>query len=109
MRPPLPSGERVGVRGFRPLGPSPLTPPFPRWGEGVASGEAATRDRGRRTAAIPVADRARSALDPANLLLIACVAVGAWLVLVPVAALLATAFTEDTGLGLGAFTLDNFV
>src|SRR5579864_6780047 len=44
-----------------------------------------------------------------NLLLILCVAVGAWLVLVPVAALLATAFTEDTGFGFGAFTLDNFV
>ncbi len=44
-----------------------------------------------------------------NLLLIGCVVVGAWLVLVPVAALLVTAFTEDTGLGFGAFTLDNFV
>ena len=43
-----------------------------------------------------------------NILLILCVAVGAWLVLVPVAALLATAFTEDTGLGFGAFTLENF-
>ena len=44
-----------------------------------------------------------------NPLLILCVAVGAWLVLVPVAALLLTAFTEDTGLGFGAFTLDNFI
>ncbi len=44
-----------------------------------------------------------------NFLLILCVAVGVWLVLVPVAALLFTAFTEDTGLGFGAFTLDNFV
>lgn len=44
-----------------------------------------------------------------NLLLIGCVVVGAWLVLVPVAALLVTAFTEDTGLGFGAFTFDNFV
>ena len=44
-----------------------------------------------------------------NLLLIGCVVVGAWLVLVPVAALLVTAFTEDTGLGFGAFTIDNFV
>ncbi len=42
-------------------------------------------------------------------MLIGCVVVGAWLVLVPVAALLVTAFTEDTGLGFGAFTLDNFV
>jgi iron(III) transport system permease protein len=44
-----------------------------------------------------------------NYLLIVCVAIGAWLVLVPVAALLLTAFTEDTGLGFGAFTFDNFV
>ena len=43
-----------------------------------------------------------------NILLIVCVAIGVWLVLVPVAALLLTAFTEDTGLGFGAFTLDNF-
>jgi iron(III) transport system permease protein len=45
----------------------------------------------------------------ANFLLIVCAAIGAWLVLVPVAALLLTAFTEDTGLGFGAWTLDNFV
>jgi iron(III) transport system permease protein len=44
-----------------------------------------------------------------NFALIACVAIGIWLVLVPVAALLLTAFTEDTGLGFGAWTLDNFV
>ena len=44
-----------------------------------------------------------------NILLIVCVAIGVWLVLVPVAALLVTAFTEDTGFGFGAFTLDNFV
>jgi iron(III) transport system permease protein len=44
-----------------------------------------------------------------NFLLIVCVAIGIWLVLVPLAALFLTAFTEDTGLGFGAFTLDNFV
>jgi iron(III) transport system permease protein len=44
-----------------------------------------------------------------NLLLIVCVVIGAWLVLVPVAALFLTAFTEDTGMGFGAATLDNFV
>ena len=44
-----------------------------------------------------------------NFLLIVCVAIGLWLVLVPLAGLLLTAFTEDTGLGFGAFTLDNFV
>jgi iron(III) transport system permease protein len=44
-----------------------------------------------------------------NPALIACVLVAAWLVLVPLAALFLTAFTEDTGLGFGAWTLDNFV
>jgi len=44
-----------------------------------------------------------------SLLLIVCVVIGLWLVLVPIAGLLFTAFTEDTGLGPGAFTLDNFV
>jgi iron(III) transport system permease protein len=44
-----------------------------------------------------------------NFLLIVCVAIGLWLVLVPLTGLLLTAFTEDTGLGFGAFTLDNFV
>jgi iron(III) transport system permease protein len=44
-----------------------------------------------------------------NFLLIVCVVIAGWLVLVPVVALLVTAFTEDTGMGFGAFTLDNFV
>jgi iron(III) transport system permease protein len=44
-----------------------------------------------------------------NVLLIVSVAIGLWLVLVPVAGLLLTAFTEDTGFGPGAFTFDNFV
>lgn len=44
-----------------------------------------------------------------NLALIACVVVAAWLVIVPLSALLYTAFTEDTGFGPGAFSLDNFV
>ncbi len=44
-----------------------------------------------------------------NILLIVCVAIAGWLVLVPVVALLVTAFTEDTGMGFGAFTFDNFV
>ncbi len=43
-----------------------------------------------------------------NLALVVCVVVAAWLVLVPLAALFLTAFTEDTGLGFGAWTLDNF-
>jgi iron(III) transport system permease protein len=44
-----------------------------------------------------------------NFLLIVCVAIGLWLVFVPIAGLLFTAFTEDTGFGPGAFTFDNFV
>jgi iron(III) transport system permease protein len=42
-------------------------------------------------------------------LLIVCVVIAGWLVLMPVAALLVTAFTEDTGMGFGAFTFDNFI
>jgi iron(III) transport system permease protein len=55
------------------------------------------------------ASEAASRWRQPNYLLIGCVVIGAWLVLVPVAGLLLTAFTEDTGLGFGAFTLDNFV
>src|SRR6476620_8012173 len=32
---PLPAGERGGVRGLRSRDWLPLTPPSPRWGEGV--------------------------------------------------------------------------
>ncbi len=60
-------------------------------------------------AELALASEPASRATSPNLLLIFSVAVAAWLVLVPVAALLATAFTEDTGLGFGAFTLDNFV
>jgi iron(III) transport system permease protein len=44
-----------------------------------------------------------------NIALVACVVVVAWLVLVPLSALLYNAFTEDTGFGPGDFSLDNFV
>jgi len=56
----------------------------------------------------PASESARRRRRP-NLLLIASVAIGAWLVLVPLAALFLTAFTEDTGMGFGAWTFDNFV
>jgi iron(III) transport system permease protein len=56
----------------------------------------------------PAAESAPRWRQP-NFILIGCVVIAAWLVLVPVAALLLTAFTEDTGLGFGAWTLDNFV
>jgi iron(III) transport system permease protein len=46
---------------------------------------------------------------PRTLALIASVAVAGWLVFVPLAALIFNAFTEDTGFGPGAFSLDNFV
>jgi iron(III) transport system permease protein len=58
---------------------------------------------------IQPADECTSRWRRPNFLLIVCVAIGLWLVLVPLAGLLLTAFTEDTGLGFGAFTLDNFV
>ena len=44
-----------------------------------------------------------------NILLVACVVVAVWLVFVPLSALLYNAFTEDTGFGPGALSLDNFV
>ena len=44
-----------------------------------------------------------------NILLVACVVVAVWLVFVPLSALLYNAFTEDTGFGPGAFSLDNFI
>jgi iron(III) transport system permease protein len=48
-------------------------------------------------------------LKPWNLILVACVALALWIVLVPVSALFYNAFTEDTGFGPGAFSLENFV
>ena len=48
-------------------------------------------------------------LKPWNLVLVACVALALWFVLVPVSALFYNAFTEDTGFGPGAFSLENFV
>jgi iron(III) transport system permease protein len=48
-------------------------------------------------------------LSLANLALVACLIVVAWLVLVPLAALIYVTFTEDTAFGPGAFTLANFV
>lgn len=49
-----------------------------------------------------------AALRPADLVLVACVALVAWLVLVPLAALVYVAFTEDTAYGPGDFTWANF-
>jgi iron(III) transport system permease protein len=44
-----------------------------------------------------------------HFLLVGCVAIATWLVLIPLSALLFTAFTEDTIYGIGAPTFDNFV
>jgi iron(III) transport system permease protein len=44
-----------------------------------------------------------------NIALVACVLVAVWFVFVPLTALVYNAFTEDTGFGPGAFSLDNFV
>jgi len=48
-------------------------------------------------------------VGPSHLLLVACAAVALWLVFVPLSALVYNAFTEDTGFGPGAFSLENFV
>lgn len=47
--------------------------------------------------------------EPTTLLLVGCALIAGWLVIVPVAALLYTAFAEDTPMGPGAFTLQNFI
>ena len=57
----------------------------------------------------PFFTRLSGRLSPAAIWLIVCGVICAWFVLVPVAALFYTAFTEDTGFGPGAFTLGNFV
>jgi iron(III) transport system permease protein len=44
-----------------------------------------------------------------RVLLVGCVVVALWLVFVPLSALIYNAFTEDTGFGPGAFSLENFV
>jgi iron(III) transport system permease protein len=44
-----------------------------------------------------------------RVLLVGSVVVALWLVLVPLSALIYNAFTEDTGFGPGAFSLENFV
>lgn len=46
---------------------------------------------------------------PATLALLLCGAIIAWFVLIPVGALLYTAFAEDTPYGPGALTLENFL
>ena len=48
-------------------------------------------------------------LKPSNFLLAGCVLIALWIVAVPVSALFYNAFTEDTGFGPGAFSLQNFV
>jgi iron(III) transport system permease protein len=59
--------------------------------------------------AMPAAGLFRWHVGLPGLMLVACLVIAAWLVFVPVAALLYNAFTEDTGFGPGAFSLENFV
>jgi iron(III) transport system permease protein len=58
---------------------------------------------------LPVGGRLAGYLTLTNLVLLACVLVALWIVAVPVSALFYNAFTEDTGFGPGAFSLENFV
>jgi iron(III) transport system permease protein len=58
---------------------------------------------------LPAGSRLASYLTLSNLFLLACVLVALWIVAVPVSALFYNAFTEDTGFGPGAFSLENFV
>jgi len=58
---------------------------------------------------LAAAGRLAGLLTLPNVALVACVAIAVWFVFVPLCALLYNAFTEDTGFGPGAFSLDNFV
>src|SRR5262249_30658284 len=57
----------------------------------------------------PATGRLSALASLPRLMLVACAGIALWLVLVPLSALLYNAFTEDTGFGPGAFSLDNFV
>src|ERR1700722_16772031 len=58
---------------------------------------------------MPAGSRLAGYFRPWNLVLAGCVLVALWIVAVPVSALFYNAFTEDTGFGPGAFSLENFV
>jgi iron(III) transport system permease protein len=58
---------------------------------------------------VSVIGRLGERVTRAAVTLVACVVVVAWLVLVPLSALLYNAFTEDTGFGPGGVSLENFV
>jgi iron(III) transport system permease protein len=58
---------------------------------------------------VAAAGRVARVVTLPNILLVLCVVVAVWFVFVPLSALIYNAFTEDTGFGPGAFSLDNFV
>jgi iron(III) transport system permease protein len=66
-------------------------------------------DHLNRRFGLPAGGRLAGYLKLSNFVLAACVLVALWIVAVPVSALFYNAFTEDTGFGPGAFSLENFV
>ena len=58
---------------------------------------------------VPAMGRLAGYLKLSNFVLVGCVLVALRIVAVPVSALFYNAFTEDTGFGPGAFSLENFV
>ncbi|HEY7663355.1 MAG TPA: iron ABC transporter permease [Xanthobacteraceae bacterium] len=60
-------------------------------------------------AATAAAGRLARRVSLPTIALLVCVVVAVWLVFVPLSALVYNAFTEDTGFGPGAFSLENFV
>src|SRR5262245_63290512 len=66
-------------------------------------------NRLERVPDVAVVNRLAALVSPVRLLLVACVVLAVWFVFVPLSALLYNAFTEDTGFGPGALSLDNFV
>src|SRR5262249_37118720 len=62
-----------------------------------------------RVLELPAAERLAALVSVPRLLLVLSAALAVWFVFVPLSALLYNAFTEDTGFGPGAFSLENFI
>src|SRR5262245_20624367 len=75
----------------------------------LSGGGSAPISRDDRGSPATVASRLTALVTLPNVALVACVLAAVWFVFVPLSALVYNAFTEDTGFGPGAFSLDNFV
>lgn len=75
----------------------------------MTTNQAAERPANQRSLASGMGAAIARVLTPTTALLLLCAVLVSWLVFVPVGALLYTSFAEDTPLGPGDFTMQNFV